>query len=279
LIIVVSMMERRSYQTLLAIGNTEFTLGLSSVKGVGLSFKDDELDSDFIGVISEVVYDYYGHTDLGEVLNGVVETEFESQGVERILTNTHEPESWRVGEAFAESYLTHNRVCFFPWPDGRDERKSGSSLPGADLVGFHCQGSIERFAFGEVKTSSDRTYPPGTMYGRTGLKQQIEDLIGNLSIRDDLVKYLGHRACNSSWLDRYRESTKRYLNNDLDVSIFGLLIRDVTPNEDGLRTRVSKLEETCPESMSVDLIAFYLPDNGIEILRNKVVSASKGDVS
>jgi hypothetical protein len=254
-------------------------LGLSSVKGVGLSFTDDELDSDFIRLISEVVYDYQGQIDLGEVLNGVAETEFESQGVERILTNTHEPEPWRVGEAFAESYLTYNRVCFFPWPDGRDERKSGSSLPGADLVGFHNQGDAERFAFGEVKTSSDRTYPPGTMYGRTGLKQQLEDLAGSLPIRDDLVKYLGHRASNSTWLDRYQKSAKRYLKNDKDVSIFGLLVRDVTPHEDDLRARVNKLENTCPESMSVDLMALYLPEDGINTLKSKVVATKKRGVS
>jgi hypothetical protein len=272
-------MDRRFFQTTVTIGNTEFTLGLSSVKGVGLSFTNNELDSDLIGLIAEVVYDYHGHTDLGEVLNGIVETEFERQGVEQILGNTHEPEAWRVGEAFAELYLTHNRGCFFPWPVGRDERKSGSSLPGADLVGFHNKGNIERFAFGEIKTSSDRTYPPGTMYGRTGLKQQIEDLVGNLCIRNDLVKYLGHRASNSTWLERYRESTKRYLNNDKDVSIFGLLIRDVTPHEDDLRARVSKLEKTCPEAMSVDLMALYLPNNAIETVRNKVVATNKEDIS
>ena len=78
--------------------------------------------------------------------------------------------------AIAEVYLTDHRSCQFPWPLGRDERKSSSSLPRADLVGFRTDESGNALAFGEVKTSSEANYPPRVMYGETGLRKQLENL-------------------------------------------------------------------------------------------------------
>ena len=36
-------------------------------------------------------------------------------------------------------------------------------------------------------------HPPGNMYGRHGLKAQLEDLRNNEEIRNTLFVYLGHR--------------------------------------------------------------------------------------
>ncbi len=110
-------------------------------------------------------------------------TEFAQEHLAEALADPDDIENWRVGEAIAEAYLTEHRNCQFPWPDGRDERKNGSSLPGADLVGIQHDAKGDRFAFGEVKTSGQAKHPPGVMYGRTGLKQQLEDLFDKVEIR------------------------------------------------------------------------------------------------
>lgn len=260
----------------LAAGTVEYTLGSASITGCGLSYTASELESALAGPVAEVVFDDEGMADLTNMLSGLHDTEFNQEGVKRVLENNRGPEAWRVGEALAESYLTHHCTCIFPWPDGRDERKSGSSLPGADLVGIHCDGETERFAFGEVKTSSEKKYPPGVMHGRTGFKQQLEDLRDKVGIRDDLVKYLWHRALNASWKSRFINAFERYNTNHTDVGLFGVLVRDVEPHEDDLRVRVSKLSKDCPQPMSIELLAFYLPSGSIGSLGEKVLALREG---
>ena len=114
------------------------------------------------------------------------------------------------------------------------------------------------------------------MHGRTGLKQQIEDLRDEVSIRDDLVKYLMHRAVNALWKDQFICAYRRYNANNTDVQLFGLLVRDVAPHEDDLRVRVSKLGQDCPAAMSIELLAVYLPAGSIQTLSQKVMAARRG---
>jgi len=104
----------------IATGITEYTLGTSPVCGCGFSWATDELDTALAGSVSEIVFDDSGKADISVLLSGVTETDFEKTQVELILTDTDTPEDWRVGEALAESYLVHQRKCFFPWPVGRD---------------------------------------------------------------------------------------------------------------------------------------------------------------
>lgn len=181
-----------------------------------------------------------------------------------------------MGEAIAEAYLTDHRSCSFPWPDGRDERKGGSSLPGADLAGFGIDWNGDCFAFGEVKTSREERYPPGTMHGRTGLKKQLEDLRDSDAIRDDLVKYLGHRAGSAPWRARFQQATKRYLGNPSDVQLYGVLVRDVEPHQDDLRARVDDLGAECPEGTSIELFALYLPRGSLEGIGEEMASRRAG---
>jgi len=230
------------------------------------------LEEALTGPIPALVFDDAGTERMTVLLDGVADTAFARENLVSLLADAGEPEDWRVGEALAESYLTDNRGCFFPWPDGRDERKRGSSLPGADLVGFQSDGGRERFAFGEVKTSGENRYPPGSMYGRHGLKQQTEDLRDRLDIRDGLVRYLGHRAINAPWTARYRAACSVYLQDTCDVRIFGLLVRDVQPHADDLRARVSSLAAACPAPMVIELNALYLPAGTISTLSERVVA-------
>jgi hypothetical protein len=260
----------------LAAGRVEYTLGATPVTGCGLSWTGTELDTALEGSVAEVLFDDAGANDCAALLESVIGTEFDQSAVKQVLENKNVPEDWRVGEALAEAYLVSHRTCRFPWPDGRDERRSGSSLPGADLVGFQRDGTTDRFAFGEVKTSNEGKYPPGTMYGRTGLKQQIEDLRDNISIRDGLVKYLWYRAVNAPWKAQFLCAYRRYNASNTDVQLFGFLVRDVSPHKDDLRVRVSELGKNCPAVMSIELLAIYLPADNIQTLSQKVMNSRKG---
>jgi hypothetical protein len=261
-------------------GTVTYTLGTGPVTGTGYSWTEAELDLALSGPVAEVVFDDAGTPDLSAFLSGLADTEFAQDNVRQALSRTKEPEDWRVGEALAESYLTHHRGCSFPWPDARDERKAGSSLPGADLVGFQKAGADVRFAFGEVKTSSEAKYPPGAMHGRTGLKQQLEDLSDDRAIRDKLVIYLCYRAIlGPPWLEEYKRAATRYFSNSADVRVFGVLVRDVAPHEDDCRVRVTKLATGCPTNMVIELFAIYLPAGAIASLSQKVLQFRVGGAS
>ncbi|MFH1009112.1 MAG: hypothetical protein V1800_16685 [Candidatus Latescibacterota bacterium] len=262
----------------IASGTIQYQLGTAPVTGCGFSYSASELDTALSGSVAEVVFDDSGKADIEALLAGLAETDFEKGEVERILSDTKPPEDWRVGEALAESYLVHQKNCFFPWPDGRDERKSGSSLPGADLVGFQSYGTDDFFAFGEVKTSTENKYPPGAMHGRTGLKQQLEDLKDDVKIKDDLVVYLAHRATTASCKSRYQHAAKNYIQSKTHVRVFGFLVRDVEPNQDDLRVRVTKLSKDQHADMVIELLALYLPQNSIASLSSTVVSSRNGGV-
>jgi hypothetical protein len=262
---------------MLPAGTVAYTLGQPPVVGTGLAWSAQETELAVTGPVASVVYDDAGTQSLTTLLSGLPETGFTSAKVQATLSQTAAVENWRVGEALAESYLVHHRDCHFPWPDGRDIRKSGSSLPGADLVGFQRNGGHHRFAFGEVKTSSEKEYPPGACYGVTGLKQQLEDLRNDLGIRDDLVKYLGHRAANGAgWKNHFMEAAGRYFADKNDIRVFGLLVRDVEPHVDDVRVRVLSLAKGCPALMAIELLAIYLPEKSIQELGTLAAKSRKG---
>ena len=260
----------------MSAGKTEYVLGATPVSGIGVSYLPADLEESLTGSVVNVVFDDTGVADITTLLESVADTDFEREQLKRIIEDDYEPEPWQVGEGLAECYLNHHRDCCFPWPDNRDIRKAGSSLPGADLVGFKDDGGTSRFTFGEVKTSGQNKYPPTDMYGRTGLKKQLEDLRDNVDIRDDLVKYIGYRAPKASWKANYIAASERYLHNNTDVSLFGILVRDVGPNENDLRERVDKLGKGCPIKMSIELMAIYLPPNSIKTLGTRTIAIRKG---
>lgn len=122
--------------------------------------------------------------------------------------------------------------------------------------------------------SSEDKYPPGAMYGRTGLKQQLEDLRDNEVIRDDLLKYLGHRAKEAPWRPRFEKAGGRYLQNKSDIQLYGFLVRDVEPRQNDLKARVTVLATNCPAGTQITLLALYLPERSIEDI-GEVITAGR----
>lgn len=262
----------------LAAGTVEYTLGIPPVTGCGVSLAAEELDAALTGTVAALVFDTEGTADIATLLESLPATDFESDELLKILNDDAPPKNWEVGEALAETYLTHHRDSFFPWPDGRDIRKPKSSLPGADMIGFHGKNEETRFAFGEVKTSKQDKYPPQVVrYGDHPLNKQLIDIRDKRSLRDKAVSYLGHRATRADWKKAYQSAAKNYLRTGgTCVAIFGVLIRDVPPNSDDLKTSSQLLYENCPENTLIELWAIYLPSGSIDSLSVKVMAAGKG---
>ena len=260
-------------------GTEKYRLGTHPVSGVGYGFSEKEFEQAITGSVVLTVFDNHGNASVADFLLSLNTTGFSAESVHRILHQNSLPENWRVGEAFAETYLVQHRSCVFPWSDSRDERRQNSSLPGADLVGFQIDGKSYRFAFGEVKTSHQKKYPPDVLYGRSGMTAQVEDLCSTRSTRDTLVKYLIFREKSLSKDDasRLRFASQQYLENSDNCTIFGVLIRDVEPHKNDLCTRVDFfIAAKHPKEMVIELIAIYLPAGQIDTLGDTVQKARGG---
>jgi len=255
-----------------ATGTQTYNADQPPVMARGYTFTDHELNAMLAEDVRPIVYDEAGAAELGALLAGVATTDFANQALGDVLNAGHEPEPWRVGEAIAEAYLVEHRHCEFPWPGGRDLKNPQSSPAGTDLVGFQTQGSPDsvRFSFGEVKTSNHNEYPPSLMWGRHGLKQQLEALRDDPAVKDALVKYLGLHSAGRPWLPRFQHAAARYIHDRTDVAIFGVLVRDVTPHHLDFSGRAASLAHECPPLCAIELLGLYLPGVSIETLPSRV---------
>ena len=255
-----------------AAGTVEYELGTRPVIGCGVSWKTEELDAALSGPVSSLLFDLEGTVDIEALLESLIETDFDSAELSRILNDKIPPKDWEVGQAIAEAYLIHHRDSFFPWPVSRDSRKPKSSLPGADMVGFHGKDQETRFAFGEVKTSQEDRYPPQVVkYGEHPLNTQLMDLRDKQELRDKIVKYLGHRATQSDWKETFKNATKNYIASEgKAVVIFGVLVRDVLPKSADLEATNLLLSQNCCKNTFVELLAIYLPPESINGLGERV---------
>lgn len=230
----------------MSLGTEVYKVDSPPVIARGSSYTDDELRTALDGSVSQIVWDDRGTAELEAILSTMVTTEFSDKSVKRILANRPTLENWRVGEALAEAFLVEHCSCKFPWPSGRDLKNPTASPAGTDLVGFQKTGVSSnsctyRFAFGEVKTSGQEAWPPSVMDGRHGLRKQVESLRDSNNMKDSLVKYLGHHAKGTDWFPHFKNAASRYIADPHDVSLFGIMIRDVTPKPEDLRERATAL--------------------------------------
>ena len=263
------------------VGKEVYAADAPPVVARGASYTQPEVEAALNGPVSAILWDDAGRADLQAILQSVVTTEFMDDGVQRILSQPPALENWRVGEGLAEAFLTEQRSCQFPWPTGRDLKNPAASPAGTDLVGFQRMrgsGDDHRFAFGEVKTSGQEAWPPSVMDGRSGLRKQLEYLRDRPAVKDALVRYLGHHARGADWFPLFASATKRYLRAPTDVSVFGIMLRDVEPKPEDLRGRASLLAESCPSDTTMELRAIYLPAGSICALSELAVKAREGQV-
>lgn len=195
-------------------------------------------------------------------LRGLATTGMATEFVERVLNAVPSPEGWEIGEALAECALRSDsgREVHWPWNTVRDRRTPRASLPGADLVGFYCKDDIVLLLFGEVKTSSDASAPPGVMNGGSGMAWQLEQSATRLDIQHALLKWLHARCGGQPYRDLYEKAVGRYLASEgKDLLLVGVLIRDTEPNECDLKARGEALAGILPAPTRIELIAWYLP--------------------
>ena len=176
-------------------------------------------------------------------------TEFGAENVVAtlaIIPEEAQSKGWREGEALAEAWLVTHKNCEFPWPFHRDLRHHRASLPGAELVGFTGTTTSDvRIAFGQVKTSKDDDSPPSVINaGDKSLIKQALQLRDDQNIKTTLVNYLAYRATLSvSWAPKFRAAAARYFHSGfMEIAIFGVLVRDVPPNDADLKNAASHLE-------------------------------------
>lgn len=195
-------------------------------------------------------------------LRGLATTGMATEFVERLLVAVPEPESWEVGEALAECALKDDsgREVYWPWNSVCDRRTPRASLPGADLVGFCCEGDTVLLMFGEVKTSSDFKTPPGVMNGGSGMVWQLQECATRLDIQHALLRWLSVRCRVEPYRTLFKRAVSLYLESGgKELLLVGILIRDTTPNELDLKGRGEVLAQRLSMPTRIELIAWYLP--------------------
>ena len=258
-------------------GSRAYAVASPPVEAEGVTFSDADLDHTLAQRLPPILSDSAGTRQIEDLLGGVANTAFAADNLRAALKPTHTVYDWQVGEAMAEAYLTDHRQCEFPWPSGRDLRNPEASPAGADLVGFQSHKGSVRFAFGEVKTSTEAKWPPQVVTGRHGLAKQLEELRDSKQVKNHLaIVYLAHRASRADWGSRYRQAAARYLARDSDVSLFGVLVRDVEPKREDLASRTDLLATNCPSDTSIELRALYLPSGSIPSLAARVQAHTGG---
>jgi len=248
-------------------GTQVYDVSSDPVVALGITYTDSELDQSITGGVVDALCDTTGKDELAAMLSGISDTEFGESVINGILDSEVDPEDWRVGETIAEVYLQDHRNCEFPWPSSRDLKNPTASPAGTDMVGFQLIGDNDfRFAYGEVKASYEKNCPPSVMKNEHGMRNQLRGLVQDTYIKNNLLEYMGHRAVQASttWQDKYKQAAKRYLRNPDDVSLFGVLIRDVNPDEKDLRSCAKALVTDCKAPTSMELRALYLPHGALD---------------
>lgn len=84
-------------------------------------------------------------------------------------------------------------------------------------------------------------------------------------ITNQLVKYLAHRLKNDTLWPQYTDAFKNYMNSREEaVHILGVLVRDVVPSEDDLRTRTKALEKFAVGKKTIELVGIYVPEDAVK---------------
>jgi hypothetical protein len=91
-------------------------------------------------------------------------------------------------------------------------------------------------------------------------------------IKHHIVRYLAYRAINAQWRGTYQKAAQRYMSDPTDVSLFGVLIRDVEPKQEDIQGRTKMLAEDCPPLTLIELHALYIPEGSMEMFVNHVKS-------
>jgi hypothetical protein len=232
----------------------------------GLQYEDAECTALLQGAVRASMLDLEEQIRFLEDLTdlaGLPATGFQS---DRILADiqsiqNEDPQdlrTWRIGEAFAEVALESNFNVRFHWNELRNKT-------GADILGFIEINGDVLFLFGETKTSSEiANRPPQVMTGALGIEVQLRELYTNAGKRMTLIRYLASKTSNLEAdhpfkIDYQKAMRSYYKGNHPQYQIVGVLIRDVTPDENDIRPSYGRLSSHVQGLTGIKLLACYIP--------------------
>lgn len=243
-------------------GTVVYRVGADPCVGTGIEWTSEESRDALGGPVADVLHDAIGSQIFAEALGPLAQAEFD-MGKINAIANQEPEQTYRIGESIGEAYLSAWRDCTFPWRVSRDLRRPTASPAGPDLVGLKIEAGDHYLVFGEVKTSGENVYPPSVMRGQSGLVQQLEDLRADRALQRFLVRNLLFR-CAGQVRDRFIAAVRRHTADPNDCRFFGVLVRDVLPDERDLRHAVSHLGHDCPDVTRVEVIGIYLPPGHLD---------------
>lgn len=131
------------------------------------------------------------------------------------------------------------------------------------MVGFiEIEGQV-LFLFGEVKVSSERSFPPAVMTGVKGIEGQLKDLYENQAKRQILITYLKSKTSylhdDHPFKIDFNSGIRAYYSNPNSYQLIGILIRDVDQDERDLSNSYGRLSTNILEPIGLKLLALYLP--------------------
>ncbi len=247
----------------LAFAHVEYENNHSCVSWHGLKLDAGRQLTEFLrDKVASRLDDTPGRDEFRSHLNGLSLTGMGQESLKAVLdADVPEERAWAAGEALAEACLTETYGVLFPWNMEKDKRNPFGSLPGADIVGFVDDGSGYRFALGEVKSSGEHKTPPQVMSGRSGhMGHQIDKLAHNLTTICQLLKWLLPRIKSTTHQSAFDQAAVTFFNSgNKSVALFGVLVRDTSPNTLDLSGRGKAFREKLASPTSCKLIALYLP--------------------
>lgn len=225
----------------------------------GISFVKDEFPAFLKQTIAPIYKDEEYNAQMKEV--AIDMTGFDSVNLQAVFDTMPKVSNFRIGELVAEKIVESRYNAKFTYNSDRDLKNPNSNNTGADLVGFiEMEDGAVNFLFGEVKTSEEQTAPPGVMYGKTGMINQLIELGTNSDKLKSLVKWIFIK-CNSDKdlaVKKYiREAMQHYVKDRDSVQLIGVLVRDTNPDEMDLKNRYSDLKRKINGQNNVQLLAVY----------------------
>jgi hypothetical protein len=235
------------------------------VRSVGYTWRDATSCREYFGRrVSGRLKAGDGSAFLRKYLDRMPDTGFSLGYLRAEALRSKPPRDWEVGEAFAESVLEDYFECVFPWPTSRDQREKEGHPTGPDLPGYHLpSGKPPRFAFGEVKSSSQKSSPPTVVSGVDGkggkktLVGQLRRLLTEPARCHILIAWLGFREPPDAKI-RFDSALKHYGESG-ECLITGCLVSGKrSESQTDLADAHSALEANICEH-ELWLFAFYLP--------------------
>jgi len=225
----------------------------------GIEFKDDCFEKFLKETVSPSFRDSEYNIKMKTI--AIDMTGFESNNLNEVFETMPKISEFRIGEIVAEKIVESRYTARFSYNSDRDLKNKNSNNTGADLVGFiELEDGAVKFLFGEVKTSSDKTTPPGVMYSNEGMIEQLKALGKDRDKIPSLVKWLFCKCigCEDVQVKNdIKQAMTNYCKDKNDIRLIGVLVRDTTPNERDLKSRYTYLNKELTGKMPVQLLAVY----------------------